>query len=95
MLLTYRNDRFTIPHTSTCVIHNTGEINDGDTVSVTSPVFASTNFTTGSLNMSEQFEVPIRINTKSKSFVNTEKDGNCYGTLVCDDNDVFNMYVRI
>jgi hypothetical protein len=91
MLLSYRNDSFTVPHTSVCVIHTTGIINNGDTVEVTSPVFASTSFSTRAVNMSDRFKVTARV--QSKSVNNT--DGGLLGTLVCDDNDVFNMYVRI
>lgn len=95
MLLAYRDDIFTIPHTSTCIIHTKGKIKDGDTITITSPVFASTNFTTGSINMSDRFDVVIRVSSSEKIFVNDENDGECKGTLVCDDNDVFQMYVRV
>lgn len=95
MLLAYRDDIFTIPHTSTCIIHDTGEIHDGDTITITSPVFASTNFTTRSVNMSDRFDVTVRVTDPSKVFVNNKADGECKGTLVCDDNDVFHMYVRV
>lgn len=93
MLLSYRDDVFTVPHTSTCIIHTTGEIKDGDVITISSPVFASTNFTTGSINMRDRFDVVVRI--PSGIFINDKPDGECKATLVCDDNDVFNMYVRI
>jgi len=93
MLLAYRNDQFTIPHTSTCVIHTTGTINDGDIITITSPVFASTDFYSRSIMMSETLEVKIKL--PNGSITNNEKDGSFLGTLVCDDNDVFNMYVKI
>lgn len=93
MLLSYRNDSFTVPHTSTCVIHTTGTINDGDVIEVTSPVFASTNFSTRAVNMSDRFEVIARVT--SGSIINDKPNGDFRGVLVCDDNDVFNMYVRI
>ena len=92
MLLSKRNDSFSIPHTSTCIIHTKGIINDGDTIEISSPVFSSINFSTGAMNMSECFNVPIKILNGSKSI---ESDGSITGTLVCDDDDVFGMYVRI
>ena len=95
MLLSYRNDSFIVPHTSTVVIHTTGTINDGDTIEVTSPVFASTSFSTRAINMSDRFNVVARVLTSSGTITNDKPDGDFKGILVCDDNDVFNMYVRI
>lgn len=43
--------------------------------------------------MTETFEFPIRILTESRSIENP--DASLHATLVCDDNDVFNMYVRV
>lgn len=93
MILSYRKDTFTIPHTSTCVIHTLGKISDGDTVTVTSPVFSSTNFTSKAINMSDRFDVPVKVMNNTGYIIN-ESDG-LNATLVCDDNDVFNMYVRV
>ena len=93
MLLSNRNDKFVVPHTSTCIIHTKGIINDGDIITVTSPVFSSTKFTTKSINLSDRFDVIAKVS--SKTFVNDKDDGKCTGTLVCDDNDVFRMYVRL
>lgn len=93
MLLSYRNDKFTIPHTSTCVIHTTGVINDGDMIEISSPVFTSVIFTTRAINMDDKFNVIARV--PSGTVVNDQTDGEFNGTLVCDDNDVFNMYVKI
>lgn len=90
MLLSYRNDSFIVPHTSTCVIHTLGTINDGDIIEVTSPVFASTSFSSRAVNMSDRFNIIARV-THGSIF----NEGDLKGTLVCDDNDVFNMYVRI
>ena len=73
MLLTYRNDIFTIPHTSTCIIHTTGKIKDGDMITITSPVFASTNFTTRSVSMSDRFDVIVRVSDTTKVFVNDQE----------------------
>ncbi|MBR1987736.1 MAG: hypothetical protein IKA36_01720 [Clostridia bacterium] len=88
------NNDFKIPHTSKCVIHTTGEICNGDIISITSPVFTSTNFKSGAINMSERFNVRIVMN-ESSTIINDKPDGEFTATLVCDDNDVFNMYVRI
>ena len=88
--MSYRNDAFIVPHTSTCFIHTTGTINDGDEIEVTSPVFASTNFYTRAINTRERFSVIARVAKGS-----IESDGTLTGILVCDDDDVFNMYVRI
>lgn len=93
MLLSYRADSFTVPHTSTCIIRTTGVINDGDMIEVTSPVFASTNFSSRAINMKDSFSVIARVS--SGSVVNDKPDGTFKGILVCDDDDVFNMYVRI
>lgn len=90
MLLSYRNDTFIVPHTSTCVIHTVGTINDGDIIEVTSPVFASTSFSSRAINMSDRFNVVARVASGSVT-----NDGEMKAVLVCDDNDVFNMYVRI
>lgn len=93
MILSYRKDTFAIPHTSTCVVHTLGKISDGDIVAVTSPVFASTNFTSKAINMSDRFDVPVKITNETGYIVNDSDE--LIATLVCDDNDVFNMYVRI
>lgn len=89
MLMSYRNDAFVVPHTSTCIIHTAGTIVDGMMVEVTSPVFASTSFSTRAINLSNKFTVVARVNGS------VDSDGNLKGTLVCDDDDVFNMYVKI
>ena len=93
MLLQNRDMRISIPHTSTCVIRTKGTIHDGDTIELVSPVFSSVNYQSGSIELSETFHLPIRILTESRMIENP--DGNCQATLVCDDDDVFNMYVRI
>jgi hypothetical protein len=93
MLLQNRQMSFKVPHTSTCIIRTRGHINDGDMVEIVSPVFASANFQTGSITMTETFNFPIRILTESRSVENP--DANLHATLVCDDNDIFNMYVRV
>jgi hypothetical protein len=94
MLLQNRQLTFKVPHTSTCIIRTRGHINDGDIVEVVSPVFASANFQTGSITMTETFNVPIRILTESR-FIDNDDDVDTQASLVCDDNDIFNMYVRV
>lgn len=91
MILSYRREGYPVPLTSKCLIHTTGTIRDGDSVSVTSPVFASMNFTSGAINTSDEFSVPIRIEGGGEIYVSSET----YGTLHCEDNDTFNMYVSV
>ena len=93
MLLSYRTDSFAVPHTSTCIIHTTGEIKDGDMIDISSPIFTSTNFISRAIYMKETFSVVARVS--SGSVINNEPDGSFKGIIVCDDDDVFNMYVRI
>ena len=96
MMLSYRQPVYRVPHTSTCIIHTTGDICDGDYISITSPIFASINFVSGAINTSESFDVPVRIVSNGGSTItNTQPDGSFTGTLVCDDNDVTHMYVRV
>ena len=92
MLLSRRTDSFAIPHTSTCIIKTEGVIDNGDVVDVVSPVFASINFNSKAISMSETFKVPVRILNDERQIIS---DGACYATLVCDDDDVFGMYVRV
>lgn len=92
MLLSNNKNTFNVPHTSTCIIHTQGVIKDGSIVSVTSPIFASTNFTSRSINMSDRFNVPVRISNKSEYIIN---NGELKATLICNDNDVFSMFVII
>lgn len=91
MLLSNTRNSFHVPHTSTCVIHTKGEIKNGDTISVSSPIFASINFISKTITMSDKFDVIIKlINQES-----IKNDNELNATLVCDDNDIFNMYVKI
>ena len=92
MILSLRASEFSVPHTSSCIITTKGTIKDGDTVSVISPVFPSHNMTVYSLKSSDSFEVPVKILNESGTI---ESNGETTGTLVCDDNDVHHMYVRI
>ena len=82
----------TIPQSSTCIIKTEGELHEGDTVSVISPVFASTDFQSGSIVMTEAFDVPIHIDNEEHKIVG---DGQLEGILECQDNDVFHMYVSV
>jgi hypothetical protein len=88
MLLSYRNDSFTVPHTSVCEIVTRGEINDGDIIEIRSPVFSSANGTTRAYTTSDTLNVIARV-------PNGTITDPSIGTLVCDDNDIFRMYVRI
>lgn len=92
MILSQRASEFSVPHTSTCVIITQGTIKNGDTVSVTSPVFPSHSITQLALESSNSFEVPIKILTPEGQ---VDSNGSLKATLVCDDNDVQHMYVRI
>jgi hypothetical protein len=90
VLLSYNSNAYDIPRSSTCIIHTTGVIRDGDIIEITSPVFSSINFTSGEINMSERFMVRAKVAT-----ITHEIEGCTEGTLVCFDNDVFSMYVLL
>lgn len=94
MLLSYRNDLFEIPHTSQCNVHTSGVIHNLDKVEVSSPIFASVSFFTGEINTADTFEVSAHIIGGSNE-VTFQEGVIHHATLVCDDNDVFSMYVRI
>lgn len=95
MLLSNRDDTFIVPHTSSCIIHTKGVIKDGDVISISSPIFVSNNFLSKEINMSDSFDVVVKLRDPSNIIENNLEDGQFIGTLVCDDNDIFNMYVRI
>lgn len=101
MLLQYYPVNFKIPHTSTCIIKAPKELNDGDTVTVTSPLFSSIDFTSNQFNLSSGLDLPLRrpLDSAPEVYICDEYELNGYpdvqATLVCDDNDVFNMYVKI
>ena len=92
MILSYRREDYPVPLTSKCLIHTTGTMSDGDSVSVTSPVFASMNFTSGAINTSDKFDVVLKLGSDQAT---VQLTGNTYGTLHCEDNDTFNMYVSV
>ena len=91
MILSNRVSKFTVPHTSKCIVYTTGIIKDGDTVEISSPIFPSFDFITNALNSSTRFNVKIKINNPNGYI---ENDDKFEATLVCDDNDTVNMYVR-
>ena len=102
MILSYRRDEYNVPLTSKCLIHTpTGFICDGGSVSVTSPVFASMNFTSGAINTSDQFDVKVIFSPQMREefedgMIPTSRlPSELYGTLHCEDNDIANMYVTI
>jgi hypothetical protein len=95
MLLTNKIGTFDVQHTSKCIIHTKGVIRDGDVISVSSPIFSSTNLLLQAINMSDTFDVSVRLMDPSTTVENNLPDGEFFGTLVCDDNDIFNMYVRL
>lgn len=70
------------------MIKSPGVLNHGDKVEVTSPIFASHNFTSGTINISETLTVPLRC---TDPIENT--NGSLRTTLICDDDDIFGMYV--
>jgi len=90
MLLQYYPINYNIPHTSVCRIKSEGTFEDGDMVTVTSPIFSSIDFTSNQFQLSSGFEALLRI-TNPVTIPSCGMDG----ILVCDDNDVFNMYVKI
>lgn len=72
------------------MIHTAGEIKDGDNITVSSPIFSSIDFKSGSVQMTSTFDVPFRKKHREDQIVS---DGILKATLVCDDNNVFGMYV--
>ena len=93
MLLSYYSTDVNIPHTSTCTIKSSGIISDGDMIEITSPLFSSINFTSDNTNLSDTLNVKVKLETHDGT--NTEVYKDMEATLVCDDGDVNNMYVRI
>lgn len=92
MLLTYKTSTTQIPMTSTCIVNTKGRICDGNIVTVSSPIFPSINFSSGPLNVSETFQVPFFI-SNDNGYIDNPK-GELHATLVCNDGDIFNMYVK-
>lgn len=92
MLLSNRQDSFSIPQTSECIVHTIGTIRDGDTITITSPIFSSINYSSQEIDMSDRFDVLCRVNNETKIVNN---DSTINGTLICYDNDIFGMYVQL
>ena len=91
MILSYRDSAPKVPISSSCIIKTKGILRDGDVISVTSPLFASVDYSSGAINTSETFDV--KFTTSNPDGVNNEH-GDLVGTLICTDNDLFNLYVR-
>lgn len=91
MILSYRDSAPKVPISSSCIIKTKGIIRDGDIVSVTSPLFASVDYSSGAINTSETFQVVF--STPKSEGVNNAT-GDMIGTLICTDNDLFNLYVK-
>lgn len=94
MLLSQRDDYVSIPLTSTCIIHTKGPIHDGDIIEITSPIFASVNFLSRAIHMSDRINVVAHTDFGS-TVEHDPNGGELKGTLVCNDNDIFNMYVKV
>lgn len=90
MLLQYYPINITVPHTSTCHIVTEGTINNGDIITITSPIFSSIDFTSNQFNLSSGLDVTLQSNGQTLDI----PEGGIDATLVCDDHDIFNMYVR-
>ena len=91
MILSNQVSPFVVPHTSTCIVYTKGIIKDGDMVEVSSPVFPSFDLTTNALTSTSKFFVEMRV-TNPSGYIESDKEFEA--TLVCDDNDTVNMYVR-
>lgn len=90
MLLQYYQTEYSIPHTSKCHLKTSGLVYNEGQVTITSPVFSSIDYNSKVLTLSSEFNVPIRLSNDS-----IELTGNENAVLVCDDNDVFGMYVKL
>lgn len=90
MLLQHYPVKFHIPQTSTCHIISQGIFSNGDYINITSPVFSSIDFTSNQFQLSTGLSV--RLETDHE--IEVGEDG-IDATLVCFDNDIFNMYVKI
>jgi len=90
MLLQYYQNDYSIPHTSKCHLKTSGLVYNEGQVTITSPVFSSIDYNSKSLRLSSEFTVPIRLTQESIVLTGDEN-----AVLVCDDNDVFGMYVKL
>lgn len=96
MILSYRPDDYTIPYKSTCVLYiGNDEIHNGDLVTITSPIFASIDFISKSINTSDRFKVPIRLNSDEVIAIKKIDNNTMTAYLYCNDSDPFNMHVEL
>lgn len=91
MLLQYYQNEFHIPHTSKCHLKTSGLVYNEGQVTITSPVFSSIDYNSKALTLSSEFDVPIRLNNRDSIELTGDEDA----VLVCDDNDIFKMYVKL
>ena len=91
MLLQYYQNEFHIPHTSKCHLKTAGLVYNEGQVTITSPVFSSIDYNSKALTLSSEFDVPIRLNNRDSIELTGDEDA----VLVCDDNDIFKMYVKL
>lgn len=67
------------------------EVHDGDMITIIASLFSSVDYTSGAVNTSSTFEVPIKLyDGKSTKVFNGQS-----ATLNCSDSDIFNMYVTL
>ena len=92
MLLSYYPKEFTVPHTSSCLVTTTGMIVTDDMVDIISPVFSSIDFSSGNVDLSSTLSVKVVVENE---YGVTETTQATQATLVCDDGDIFNMYVKL
>ena len=92
MLLSYYPKEFTVPHTSACMVVTTGMIVTDDMVDIISPVFSSIDFSSGNVDLSSTLSVRVVVENEYQV---TELSEAIQATLVCDDGDIFNMYVKL
>jgi len=79
-----------IPHSSRCYITNRGIINDGDIISVISPLFSSMDYSSRAVQLSESFDVVFR--TSETGGINITDEDN-EAVLNSEDQDINHMYV--
>ena len=91
MLLQYYQNEYQIPHTSKCHLKTSGLVYNEGQVTITSPVFSSIDYNSKALTLSSEFNVPIRL----FGMDSIELTGDENAVLVCDDNDIFGMYVKL
>jgi hypothetical protein len=63
-----------------------------DMVDIISPVFSSIDFSSGNVDLSSTLSVKVVVENE---YGVTETTKATQATLVCDDGDIFNMYVKL